>query len=526
MTSSIEHVRDADSDEVAKNGPIEVLRAEPQTTSAGGVVHSHIPVFWIQSDTVSAAGIVFQAGRGFEVAAASGVTHLIRHIVSANVGLAAHGPFDPYLHDVTGFSFEGPSSQLVADIAELSLSLSVIPLDHLAAAREAVKSEAEGWHPSAVDQLMRVRHGIQGPGATCLPEYGIRKVGEKQLTMWTNRYFHSDNAAIWHVGPEPAPFHTRLVRGVKPRSLPAPLPVPTPGAIYGPQGEVCLSILVPRDLAGSAIAHIAELRAADELVKRRGVSQTVIFGCERRSPWVSEIIGFADATDGRDDEVARVMLWALDSLVHEPASDEELDDFRSVACQPYFDRTDLPTFAMEHAVGLVTKTPMPSWAEMYGDLCDLKSEDVASTVEDAMSTILIVGSRACTVLPERFEYVGGWAPTNVEGAQVRPIPVEGEEDLDRSLVFGPDGMVVREQDRVATVRFTDCSLMLRDEGNYRELISSMGSRAVFISDAWENGEKLLKIIDKQIPIERTIMIEETKDTRGGYVGFERRRWPR
>ncbi len=508
------------------NGPLVAQRVEAATTSVGGVVTSEIPTFWVPSETISAAGLVFNVGRGFETAASSGVTHLVRHIALVESGLDPHGPFDPFGHDVTGFSFVGEPHVLMNAISSVSLAMSVLPVEGLEHARDAIVSEAQAWRPNAIDQLMRMRHGIQGPGSTSIEEYGVRKVGEKQLAAWASRYMHRDNAAIWMVGPEPLQFRTRLIHGVKPLPPSPPLPIPTPGSIYGSAGEVCLSVLVPRDITSEALAHIAEHRAYEELVTKRGISDTVIFSAERRTQWISEVVGYATAAEGRDDEVARVMLWAIDSVAQQPATPAELDAFRGNACAMYFNHGDPASFALANAVGLVTKTPVLDWPTQYRALATLDAQAVAATAADGMNTLLIVASRDARVLSERFTYVGGWAATDIQGAQMKPIAVQGEGKPDRSLIFGPKGLTLREGDRVATVRFEDCTLMLRDDAGYRELLASSGGRAVILAHAWEHGEKLTQIIDKEIPNERTIIIDDKTDFRGGYVGFERRRWAR
>lgn len=507
-------------------GPLVAHRIEPATTSIGGVVTIEIPVYYVPGNHMPAAGIVFQAGRGFETAAAQGASHIIRHLVAEHLGYQAHGAYDPWGYDVSGFSFVGTTDDVAQQIRELTLALSVLPQTGLESAKAAIERENEGWRPSVVDQLMRYRHGIHGPGALCLEEYGTRKLGEKQLNYWASRFLHRDNAAIWLAGGEPIEFRTRLIHGIKPSPLPPPLGVPTPGGAFGQEGEVCFSIMVPRGTASDAAAFVAELRAQQKLITERGFSNYVIVSSERRTPWISEIVAYADVKDGRDDAVARILLWALDSLVDNPPTPAELDAFRAQASAPYFDQTGTVTFALAHAVGHVTKTPVLSWPEQYTALATLEPEHIRDVVEEGLSTMLVVGGRSVTLLPERFTYIGGWAQTDVEGAVIKPIAQEGEDVPERSLIMGPKGLTVREQDRIATVRFSDCSLLLRDDSGYRELISGTGSRAVVVADAWEHGDKIVAMIDREIPIENTIIFDSSTDFRGGYTGFERRRWAR
>ena len=218
-----------------------------------------VPGYWVPTDGPSAGGIVFRAGRGSEPAALSGITHLIKHLTMESIGYMAHGPFDPFDSDIEGFSCEGSPEQLSAFLSELSLRLSVIPVTELEHGKSTLKNESNGWVMGPKEHLQRTRYGLNGLGSNSLEEYGTRKAGHLQINNWASRYFHNGNVVVWMSGqPIPEP-RMRFVRGVPPSSYLQILDVPTPGAIYGQENQVAISMLAASGYETEAWARICLL---------------------------------------------------------------------------------------------------------------------------------------------------------------------------------------------------------------------------------------------------------------------------
>lgn len=508
------------------------LQLSPDGTLSPNALEVHrldsfgVPAFWVPSEGPVTAGLVFHVGRAAEPAALAGITHLIGHLVTESLGLPAHQTFDPVGVDVTGFSTSGSPEEVAAVLGALTVRLSVVPLEGLDEARATLKAESAGKIPGPREQLLRLRHGAMGYGALSFDEFGVRKAGHLQIGGWANRFMNTSNAAIWMTGPMIDEIRVRLVRGSRAQIDPHLLDVPTPGAAYGSEGHVAVSLVAPRSHALDAAVHIAGARARQELCVNRQISRYVEVTSERLDHERVEVVAIADAHPDRDDEVARVLLWVLDCLAAAPPSIDEINSYRDQIAWRYFDPAGGAALASAHAIGHVTAARAESWSEASQSLGSITGDAVSTSLQAAMSTLLITATRKCGVLAERFEYVGNWAPSPVPGARVKAVKLPGEVKPDRELWIGPQGLTIREGDRIASVRYSECVMMLRDESGYRELISENGGRVVILANAWQRGDQIVASIDSEMTPERTLILDEDVDRRMGYIGAERRRWER
>lgn len=484
-----------------------------------------VPAFWLPHNGMASAGILVRSGRGIEPLPLSGITHLISHLIANELGLPPHGAGAYSDLDVTGYSFSGEPEHIQAYLAAYSSLLSSPPLDELPYALGECRAESQQRRPTVTQHLMRLRHGVKGPGALSFEEYALNKAGHKQIQHWAARYLHNTNIAIWFSGPKLDGLKLRLLNGVPIRINPPLMAIPTPGAAYGNPGEVGMSMLVERSQAFGACVQIAEQRARYELIERRGACTNVSFNVSRHGPKHLEVVITADAVDNRDNEVLLTLLWIFEQLATTPPPIEEVDDFRNTIASLFF-LPDLADFrareaAMHHLIGIEQYT----WASMYEELNALTPEAVSDTAKEALKTVLAVAPRDCSVLSERFQYVGNWVPKLAEGAHFKPIPRPNEKRVERELIMGKTGITCRVGDYISSVHFAECALVIRQGDFYRELISESGSRVMINGRDWEKGAQLIEIIDRECHPDSTVVVE-SKDAKGGYTGAERRRWPR
>jgi zinc protease len=372
-----------------------------------------------------------------------------------------------------------------------------------------------------------LRHGTRGSGAAAFREYGVRKAGHVQINDWARSHINKGNAAMWIAGPVPQNLQVRIVGGSAIRSQRTLLPVPAPGVLYGPPGSVAMSFVVRRSHAVRAAARVVERRVRRELCDTLAVSTYVDVTLSRVDREYVEVMLEADCIEGRDDEVARVLLMALDGLRAAPPSIDEINVYRNGAAAPYFAADQAIALAQsaasEHLAGASTQP----WQELLADLEALSPDNVSTAFSGYQHSIVSILPRTSTIAGTRFEYVGDSSATAVPGARVRPVKLPEElTALDRELLFGPTGITLRDGDRVSAVRFDECALLLQGPNGYRELISDDGNCVVFIPGAWERGDTLVERIDSSVLPERRLILNEDEDRRRGHIGPERRRRPR
>jgi hypothetical protein len=425
-----------------------------------------------------------------------------------------------------GYSFVGEPDHIRAYLSAYGNLLSVPPVDDLQQAVEECAEEQTHADLGVTEQLLRLRHGATGQGALSFDEYAIRKAGYKQIHNWTARHMHTANAALWFSGPLLDGLRLRMMNGVPVRAQAPLLSIPTPGSAFGSDGEVGFSVLANRTHAFGACIQIAEARARHELITRRGACSRIEFDVRRHGKEQLELLVVADALNGRDNEVLLTLLWVFDHLASVPPTPEEVDQDRNGVAGLFFQPELHALRAREAAIHFLTGARPDTWQGTYEELDALAPEDISRVASECLSTILAVGARHCEVLTDRFTYVGGWVPALAQGALFKPVRLPGEKTIVRELVVGKAGMTLRDGDHIASVFFSECALLLRGEDGYRELISESGSRVVILANAWEKSSYLLDLIDSQCVPEKTIVLDEKIDRRGGYVGAERRRWNR
>jgi hypothetical protein len=485
-----------------------------------------VPAFWLPHEGPASAGLLVRSGRGIEPLALSGITHIISHLIANELGLNPHGAGAYSDLDVMGYSFSGDPEYIRAYLSAYGNLLSVPPVDDLQESAEQCALEQSYAEPNVAEQLLRLRHGAVGAGALSFEEYAIRKTGYKQVHNWSARHMHTANAALWFSGPLLEGLRLRMMNGVPVRAHAPLLPIPTPGSAFGSTGEIGISMLTDRTHAFGACIQIAETRARDELINRRGACSRLTFDVRRHGKEQLELIITADAMNGRENEVLLTLLWLFDHLASVPPTTEEVDDYRNDVAGLFYEPNFYAPRAREAAIHFLTGSPVDAWQGTYDELDALTPESISAVAQTCLSTVLAIGPRQCDVLTERFTYVGSWVPTLAQGALFKPIRLPGEKTISRELIVGKAGMTLREEEHISSVFFGECALLIRGDDGYRELISESGSRVVILANAWEKGRYLLDLIDSQCIPEKTIVLDENVDRRGGYVGAERRRWHR
>jgi zinc protease len=498
--------------------------AEGESLEILGLDNFGIPTFWVPNEGTPAAGLVFKVGPGTEPITYRGLTHIVEHAVGLAVGNPPHASGLPHHFDIANFSKVGSADELSSFLSLVSWTLSSPPLDQVDDARKEVDAEGQTFRIGARERILQLRHGLMGRGANSIPEYGIRKSGHRLILNWCAANFMRSNAALWISGEPPERADLRLLSNPVSRSNYGVLNVPAPGAIHGEPGEVALSYLCSRNEAARFATWIVGNRATSELCGVRKISSYVSVDWDDVDRNRAEVVIAANCAPGRDDEVARVLIAAIEStLTHLPTIDD-VEAYKRHALAQFAGVENAPRLAYGAAVNYVRALRIESREELVANLGQLSADSLRVAVTELLSTLLLVAAPGCAVIDERFRLVADWAGEKMSGVTVRPSKFSDRRS--RELIVNNVGLTLQENGHLTTVRFSQCGLMLISASNRsRDLISENGSRLLIRSDDWKDGDDLIAILDQEIPVEKRIVMDRFTPAPHEGVG-DRRLTPR
>jgi len=481
-----------------------------------------VPFFAVEAAAPVYAGISFRVGRADETAASTGVTHLIEHLVmppASYPDVECNGTVENLFTTVWA---SGSSSNVARFLREVLERANELPFERLEVERRILAAEQDTRSVGSIQQAIALRFGPVAHGLTGYLEYGVQRLTEDEIAAWTAERFTVGNAVIWATDPG-LELDVTLPSGSR-------RPVPEPRLIEYVEypsvyesdagGGVLLSMLVSRSYAFGIGRTVLERRLRDRLRYELGLSYDVSTDSmsltgERTLAWVS-----ADVSDVNLERWCEEALRVFDELAADGPTDAELESEKARARQDDLDASParwagwLTWTAEQHLLD----NPYESRDESSRAFEEVTREQVAEALQEARSSLLLVGPEGTPVLPGFAEYPI-YSTQRVSGRRHRP---SGRRDRvrrslrDVELISSPEGVTSARRDWAVTALYESTVLCMRAPGA-RTLLTDDGFFLPIVADDWTHGDELLEEIDRAIPPELVVSESPGLDARADAV---------
>lgn len=477
---------------------------ELERTSLGAV-----PVFYAEGPPPFIGSLMFRVGRADEQAPATGLTHLVEHLALPITGRRAldfNGSVDNIL---TSFWAAGDSDLVLPFLADTASRLGSLPLERLDTERGILLAEEAMQGPNPTRLAFALRFGPQHHGLSGYEEYGLRVLDEEDVEEWAHTRFVAGNAVVWLTGP-PDALELDLAAG---HCRTSPVPRELEGiswpAFYseGPYGVLAFSLLARRSSAFAAAVSILDHRVEERIRYELGLSYSPSAEFIPLTDDLVHVVIVADAMTVNTDRVVEETLAVLDVLAADGPSDEELDDERRFAERSLRDPNEIPSQLFYSAAQQLLGAEFRQPAELARTRAELRREDVAEALRDALDTLLVIAPPE-TARPERLSAYPLESTDTVQGRTYRPRGFGFRPSRMPQLVVASEGVMLRaDAERRVTARFDDCVLSLHYPDNSRTLLTRDGFFVGVDPRFWRGGREAVRAIDDALPAELTVRME-------------------
>lgn len=472
-------------------------------------------MFYAETPPPFVVSALFRVGRADESATTSGKTHLVEHLAlpaQSRRRIDFNGTVD---NIITSFWASGGEDEARAFVEATARSLAALPIDRLETERQILLAEEATQGPNLTRLAFALRYGPIGQGLTGYDEYGLRRVTREDVLEWSAERFTRGNAAIWLTGPEPGALDLELPDGARHLSPAASTISEVRDAlpsIYrgGPQGAVAFSFESDRSMAFRIGLNVLTHRIQDRLRFELGLAYNVetIF-----VPMTAERVHVVIVSDATDDNVRRVTAEALrtiDELAADGPSDEELDDELFQARRYSANASELQSQLFYAAAQHLLGAPDETAASLLAAQERLTSENVARSLEEARTTLLVIVPDSPVELPGLNEYPNSSA-TVVEGRRFRPPGLRLRSGSLPELVVGAEGASVSVGDFRTAARFDECVALLRHPDGTRTLLSEDGFFVVVDPSSWRKGSEAVAAVEAAVPAELVVRMDPSPE---------------
>ncbi|WP_064741824.1 M16 family metallopeptidase [Hamadaea tsunoensis] len=413
------------------------------------------------------ATLYFRVGQADETAATRGVTHLVEHLALHGLGPFDHRSNGGTGQTVTQFETTGTPDEVATFLTGVCRSLSALRLGRLDVERRVLRTEEAAREADLETVSARWRHGARNYGLISYAEFGVGTLTADAVDAWATSHFTRDNAVLAITGELPAGLTLPLPSGVR-RPMPAAsaiLPV-TPAYFPGPGGWLGVTSMVDRGTPASLYARLLHRALMRSLRTEAGLSYTTAARYRVGSAGRAEITAHADADAGHVEEAVDLFVRTLQSgdWIDEAELARAVQDARTAMAEPSFAAGATRRWAQDILCGLPPRTR----EDIAAGLKAVSLADVAEVARACWANALLMlpGVRA-----ERY----GCERAPMSSRAVPPGRRFAARDGGRAyLVVGKDGVGLADEGRYATVRYTDCVLLVRHTDGGRLVLGADG----------------------------------------------------
>ena len=273
------------------------------------------------------ACLMFGTGRSDETLRASGINHIIEHLVLHSLGATPYSWNGEVNAVSTLFWAQGGPAQIVEFFELVVRGLNELPMERLAEELRVLEIESQRRGISQVGFDLTTRFGPKGAGLFGWPEQGLHCLDAETIVEWARTRFTTNNAVLWLSGPIPEQLQLRdlpMGDSVERPQLPPPL-VPERAYVAAETRAVSVSLISEMQWGILPIMEIARQRAHDRL-RRDAISYGVEFNHVHVGGGGALEYLQADAAEGALEQVVEELVRVVDDLVRSGPNADEVDD--------------------------------------------------------------------------------------------------------------------------------------------------------------------------------------------------------
>ncbi len=466
---------------------------ELHTTEIDGV-----RTFWVESGRPTLrASLMFRGGMADETLPTSGWTHLLEHLAlhgRERVDLDVNGSVDLL---VTSFDVHGEAGDVVEHLRALTTWLADPDLSGLEHERKVLRAESARRGGSAAADAMLWRYGARGPGLVAYDEPGLTRASVDALLVHAARRFTTGNAVLCLDGPPPPGLSLQLRSGEALQTQAAtPCEQPLPGAYAGQDDVLCLSGLVRRSAASTALGRCLQRRLATRLRHEAGGSYAPWHGYHPVSTDTAVLLAGADLMPELRPKAVSVARSVLQELMRAGPTREEVAEDAAVVVRTYRDPFNQPGTARFSARAVLLGEETTDVEELVREAEQVTPDAVTETARERQRTMLVGAPRAARV-DDSITWLDAARPARTtSGQRFRAL----DHPVDRSVITVSEHSVeVAWGDRGRAVDLARLAGAFAFPDGGRTLVDQDGYAVAVEPSLWRNGGALRERIDAVVP---------------------------
>jgi zinc protease len=463
-----------------------------------------VPVFFVEADGPTVAGLVFRTGIADETVQTRGVSHLVEHLALASIGEQHHQHNGTVDLTTTNFAVRGTPEEAADFFRTVCESLANLPLDRIRLEGRILRTEASQRSTGVAARMAFYRYGFTGNGLSILLEFFLNDPRPEPLVAWAKSRFNRSNCALWIVGTYPGGLSLQLPDGARcpmPSSTQIPK-LPLPSSLPGGNDCVAIDYLSPRTSISTTVVRVLMKRLHAEVRQSKGLTYMV---AGERTPLSATQAENSIWLTCLEEQAARVraeLMSILDDLATSGPQArelaEDLDGFVRHQDDPDARVQDVSYAAQCEITGM----EYPGRAGLLEERRAVTREDCAAELRASLSTSILAAPAAAGKAPPGLAEYPMTCP-QVAGEVFRlRAPKQGASE---SLIVGTEGISrVAPNGTAVTVRWSECvGLALEEDGNLR-LMAGDGFMIRFKPDDWERSATVVQKVATQVAPEQQI----------------------
>jgi zinc protease len=453
-----------------------------------------IPAFLVASPGRAAAGVLFGVGLADEPLYRRGITHMVEHVVLAEVGRHAIDYDGMVDANSTAFYAVGAEDDVVRFMSDVAAGLHSPPFHQLERERSILKTESVRFGSTAFSHMCQLRFGNRSFGRLDWPEYGLDTIAQPDLNEWLASYFHTGRAAIWIDAEDPDALAARLEFAIRieDRQIPdrtTAAVVPTPTRFDNDNAPPIVSYLGTRSVAALAAMRILAERLTNDVRYERGLAYHVASDYQPLAASIAHAFFTTDCLPDKAVDVGDTMRRCIDGFADDGPTAAEVERYASNMARIYRENPGAMASATCHDHVLGVDEPQLVWEQ---DFEELDERSVLDAFRDWIDSALFetpAASRPWERAPTRTRP----KDAEISGTNHRTV---WDRETDMRLALAPQGATLRDGEFVRTVYAEACAARLVHPGGLRVIVGENGTYFTVRAAEWRNDRELFAELDR------------------------------
>ena len=466
-----------------------------------------VPVFFIEADEPTVAGLIFRVGQADETAPTRGLTHLIEHLAVHAIGSVRYQHNATVDQAETTFMVRGDPSEVASYLRSICLTLGSLPVDRSALEARVLRTEAAGRNVGVPAAMSYLRYGYVGYGLVWLPEFFLSDPRPDALSAWATSRFNSGNCALWVVGKMPQGLTLPLPAGSA-----YPLPpareirgLTLPAAAVGPSDTVAIDYISPRSPESTTLVRLLLDRFHRQVREAKGLTYLVAAWRQPLSTASAENTLWLSCLESEAGQVRAEVLAILTEMAGKGPTEQEMEE----DLEAYIRSGADPDSRVSHVVGAanysISGMPRYTVRQFLDEQLAVTPAGCAAELGRALQTAILSAPGS----------VGG-PPLGMNVYPITAAPVSGTAfkrqgskpwDKSETLVLGPEGIsrVSPNGQQAVTVRWAECVGWVRDTDGTWHVLGADGFSVEFRPADWADAVTLCQWVERSISPELRIV---------------------